>query len=125
SGTCHGRRCVLAALRRFLSLVLTPRPPPPKSTLFPYTTLFRSRSRLRPLRRHVHHDGEHAVGHPGAAPGPHGDHPAVRLHRVREDRKSTRLNSSHVAISYAVFCLKKKKRKPPQRRRPTRARPTP
>ena len=49
-------------------------------------TLQRSlpRPRLRPLRRDVHHDGEHARRHPGAAPGPHGDHPAPRLHRVRE-----------------------------------------
>src|SRR6267154_3478121 len=62
---------------------------PPRSTLFPYTTLFRSRQRGRsarclPIRN--------AVG-----PG-------------RRDRKSTRLNSSHPSISYAVFCLKKKKR---------------
>src|SRR5436305_8074536 len=65
---------------------------PPRSTLFPYTTLFRSRrgrgrgasDRVVPLRR----DEERAV---------------------LRDRKSTRLNSSHVRISYAVFCLKKKK----------------
>src|SRR6266702_7507772 len=62
---------------------------PPRSTLFPYTTLFRSW--LRP--------GE---GHPPPTRAPP---------RVSEDRKSTRLNSSHVAISYAVFCLKKKKKK--------------
>src|SRR5215208_7412198 len=61
---------------------------PPRSTLFPYTTLFRSRS-SSPRR-------------PG--PGCNG----CRRRRDR-DRKSTRLNSSHVAISYAVFCLKKKK----------------
>src|SRR5437868_10770123 len=70
---------------------------PPRSTLFPYTTLFRSRPRDddqalfprrdRPRRR---------------APG------GIRGPRTR-DRKSTRLNSSHVSISYAVFCLKKKK----------------
>src|SRR6266540_6286840 len=65
---------------------------PPRSTLFPYTTLFRPhrrRARLgalgRPLRRRA----------------------ALRL----GDRKSTRLNSSHITISYAVFCLKKKKKK--------------
>ena len=48
------------------------------------------RSRLRPLRRHVHHDGELPAGDPGAAAGPHGDHPAPRLHRVREglDRRA-------------------------------------
>src|SRR5439155_13027390 len=64
---------------------------PPRSTLFPYTTLFRS-GRLDAAGRYV-----------GQAPG--GDRPAA----ARTDRKSTRLNSSHVAISYAVFCLKKKK----------------
>src|SRR5215475_15232675 len=66
---------------------------PPRSTLFPYTTLFRSRSRLglAPAERVDPHVGRGAeqVG--------------------ARDRKSTRLNSSHVKISYAVFCLKKKK----------------
>src|SRR5438874_9924956 len=82
--------------------------PPPRSTLFPYTTLFRS----------INYPGSdllsHAVAHAvpsaqegltsvfgmgtGVAPPEHG-----------RDRKSTRLNSSHVEISYAVFCLKKKK----------------
>src|SRR2546430_3280758 len=63
---------------------------PPRSTLFPYTTLFRSR---RPALVHgTHH----------RLPG--------QLHALEaEDRKSTRLNSSHSQISYAVFCLKKKK----------------
>src|SRR6516162_5735612 len=61
---------------------------PPRSTLFPYTTLFRSAPvRLMPGSIDVH---------------PRHQHP------VREDRKSTRLNSSHLVISYAVFCLKKK-----------------
>src|SRR6266850_3593303 len=65
---------------------------PPRSTLFPYTTLFRPREatmrqRCRCSRR----------------PAPR------RLHPARRDRKSTRLNSSHLVISYAVFCLKKKK----------------
>src|SRR6266513_4531627 len=59
---------------------------PPRSTLFPYTTLFRSGGRPR------HHAPQHH--RPGRQP----------------DRKSTRLNSSHVSISYAVFCLKKKKK---------------
>src|SRR5439155_8906946 len=65
---------------------------PPRSTLFPYTTLFRSLvEQLRPLRR--------------------GDDDRLERESTRSqrDRKSTRLNSSHVAISYAVFCLKKKK----------------
>src|SRR5690349_23607531 len=62
---------------------------PPRSTLFPYTTLFRSR--------------------PNSLLGPHPCvNPVGSLSR-RRDRKSTRLNSSHVEISYAVFCLKKKK----------------
>src|SRR6266542_3483374 len=60
---------------------------PPRSTLFPYTTLFRSRP--RPRAQHTY------VGTPPRA--------------ARRDRKSTRLNSSHGSISYAVFCLKKKK----------------
>src|SRR5947199_3967229 len=68
---------------------------PPRSTLFPYTTLFRS----GPSPRAAAIRGE---SHP-QADGP----PLVH----RRDRKSTRLNSSHLGISYAVFCLKKKKRK--------------
>src|SRR6266704_6386766 len=62
---------------------------PPRSTLFPYTTLFRPRRG------------------PGPACRPRAGRPA----RGTRDRKSTRLNSSHVSISYAVFCLKKKKKK--------------
>src|SRR5437868_13024571 len=69
-------------------------PRPPRSTLFPYTTLFRSGSRgCRPPR-------------PGRRPPPRSSR---RCPPARPDRKSTRLNSSHVSISYAVFCLKKKK----------------
>src|SRR2546427_5215199 len=75
---------------------------PPRSTLFPYTTLFRSGS-LGEARKHT------------AAPTSSRTHSAVMLNSVREilhrDRKSTRLNSSHSQISYAVFCLKKKKKK--------------
>src|SRR5688572_31993795 len=69
---------------------------PPRSTLFPYTTLFRSsgRSRIVPSA-------------PSKVTRPSGIYPT----RAREDRKSTRLNSSHSQISYAVFCLKKKKKK--------------
>src|SRR5690348_17796474 len=87
---------------------------PPRSTLFPYTTLFRSRrssaasqpnADCAPVRceatreRAVHHD---LLRHIVSA------HP-VRHTRHPRDRKSTRLNSSHPSISYAVFCLKKKK----------------
>src|SRR5437899_9762736 len=66
---------------------------PPRSTLFPYTTLFRSRR--RPERR-------------GRLRRPARDPLGARARR--RDRKSTRLNSSHLGISYAVFCLKKKKK---------------
>src|SRR5690242_21344723 len=69
---------------------------PPRSTLFPYTTLFRSAVRRAGARE----------GRPLGAPRAGG---ADRVQRV-EDRKSTRLNSSHMSISYAVFCLKKKKK---------------
>src|SRR2546427_8021062 len=64
---------------------------PPRSTLFPYTTLFRSGRGEEKERGHVH-----LHGGPGRGP------------EERPDRKSTRLNSSHSQISYAVFCLKKK-----------------
>src|SRR5690349_22104544 len=87
---------------------------PPRSTLFPYTTLFRSRSSVA-----------------GTAPGRwRGRWTAAPLHRsgparwrrpreeaTEGDRKSTRLNSSHVEISYAVFCLKKKKKKKKKKKR--------
>src|SRR5438034_6436287 len=69
---------------------------PPRSTLFPYTTLFRSRRHLRARQRPT-----------DARPLPRR---APRAGAQR-DRKSTRLNSSHTVISYAVFCLKKKKKK--------------
>src|SRR5690606_42151062 len=99
--------------------------PPPRPTLFPYTTLFRSG---RVLVRSVPRSGRFARRHPGA----HGTQAHAQDRRddgvarvgvggrsvavlspggergQRTDRKSTRLNSSHVKISYAVFCLKKK-----------------
>src|SRR3712207_8968454 len=86
---------------------------PPRSTLFPYTTLFRSEVPA-PLRRDLILDLH------GGSPGrldlsdraPHVQRAAearVDVGDQREDRKSTRLNSSHANISYAVFCLKKKK----------------
>src|SRR3712207_7335536 len=89
---------------------------PPRSTLFPYTTLFRSRAApsgvfaLYRARRAEHRAAQRAfiVANPGAIPD-------ARLRIIwesrlllAEDRKSTRLNSSHANISYAVFCLKKK-----------------
>src|SRR5438309_3170697 len=72
---------------------------PPRSTLFPYTTLFRSPLQFAPAgAERIELERPVAPRH----------HPAGRL-REHLDRKSTRLNSSHSSISYAVFCLKKKK----------------
>src|SRR5256885_11009328 len=73
---------------------------PPRSTLFPYTTLFRSvTNRLRSWHRSPH------------SPWSSSSVPTDAISRaVHVDRKSTRLNSSHLVISYAVFCLKKKKK---------------
>src|SRR3712207_8960815 len=79
---------------------------PPRSTLFPYTTLFRSKHELvekvqiatklaKEQREDLEIDGELQLD-------------AAIVKKVAEDRKSTRLNSSHANISYAVFCLKKK-----------------
>src|SRR3989442_8359581 len=86
---------------------------PPRSTLFPYTTLFRS-PQVREIGLGLHHLGPERV-----VCGVLDDEPGIlaaaveALRHVRGDRKSTRLNSSHVRISYAVFCLKKKKKKTP------------
>src|SRR5947199_1868139 len=76
---------------------------PPRSTLFPYTTLFRSARRPQPWRV-GHLAGKELLRQRRAVVG------SVRL-VAHQDRKSTRLNSSHLGISYAVFCLKKKKKK--------------
>src|SRR3712207_8521831 len=95
---------------------------PPRSTLFPYTTLFRSHQRAADV-------GVVGDGHPRRVLGGRGQvgalHPVLRVvegHLVagrqrgdglgahEQDRKSTRLNSSHANISYAVFCLKKKRK---------------
>src|SRR3712207_8012499 len=96
---------------------------PPRSTLFPYTTLFRSDPEgERALREVLRRGGlsrrqERAAELPGRGRGAHdqerlrldGAEPRPRPRRI--DRKSTRLNSSHANISYAVFCLKKKRKK--------------
>src|SRR3712207_7418252 len=91
---------------------------PPRSTLFPYTTLFRSRERRGERRRG--RQGAHLVGR-GASRGRRRAHRPRRRRPGRRggrgDRKSTRLNSSHANISYAVFCLKKKINKAVQRAR--------
>src|SRR5256886_6703822 len=90
---------------------------PPRSTLFPYTTRFRS---LCETHCSVHlEDIRGEIGEPRALPAHQGDMPGMRpaaeaIHGIGEtgghlrDRKSTRLNSSHSQISYAVFCLRKK-----------------
>src|SRR3712207_8811196 len=88
---------------------------PPRSTLFPYTTLFRSQSRSVTRAHHVRdHDGGprlclRCVSERGEQRPQSDLRPRNRSHQQTEDRKSTRLNSSHANISYAVFCLKKKK----------------
>src|SRR5438132_12119833 len=99
---CFSSRVPLALSLSFIFFFFLMIRRPPRSTLFPYTTLFRSR--------------EARSGEPGAGAA------AVLAARLRGgitgagrsengDRKSTRLNSSHTVISYAVFCLKKKKNK--------------
>src|SRR5690242_21172333 len=95
--------------------------PPPSSTLFPYTTLFRSHARL--LLEHLPSRDDVLESLAGAL-RPGGwllvedfdwataalVDPPSRAYTAVADRKSTRLNSSHMSISYAVFCLKKKKK---------------
>src|SRR5436305_10761339 len=79
---------------------------PPRSTLFPYTTLFRShRLAAGAASTYPSRIGRRSRGFPSS--------------RTARDRKSTRLNSSHVRISYAVFCLKKKKQTSKKRHTPT------
>src|SRR5437868_10476041 len=88
-------------MNRISSLFFLIIPRPPRSTLFPYTTLFRSRAAAadrQPARSRRLHARSPALHDERAGAAPDG----------RADRKSTRLNSSHVSISYAVFCLKKK-----------------
>src|SRR3712207_6959447 len=90
---------------------------PPRSTLFPYTTLFRSL--VERLVRNEEVRGSTPLGSTrNSLPTSYGDHVSRLLMSTRtapppRDRKSTRLNSSHANISYAVFCLKKKKQQFP------------
>src|SRR5690606_41663312 len=97
---------------------------PPSSTLFPYTTLFRSpfkgspaeKAGLRPEDQVIKVNGVSLEGMSlneavMKIRGPKGTKAKLEVVRPGQDRKSTRLNSSHVKISYAVFCLKKKKEK--------------
>src|SRR3712207_8623910 len=91
---------------------------PPRSTLFPYTTLFRSLALV--LAGLVEHRGPRVRGlldlvrapHEQVRPAPVRNAVGLAVDGVPRDRKSTRLNSSHANISYAVFCLKKKTTKP-------------
>src|SRR2546422_1915227 len=93
---------------------------PPRSTLFPYTTLFRSRAH-DPGGSVRFEDASFAVDHHDRIGHSVHDEAQIALRgggggeRVHQDRKSTRLNSSHGYISYAVFCLKKKKKHKTQR----------
>src|SRR3712207_7094691 len=92
---------------------------PPRSTLFPYTTLFRSLTRHQPaLPLYTEEDARAAIkliktcpntGEPAEVAGGVRAGFHIAGHILGSDRKSTRLNSSHANISYAVFCLKKKK----------------
>src|SRR5688572_31860665 len=95
-------------------------PPPPSATLFPYTTLFRS----QPCPGRLRSTCQRGPRQSGRADSPR----ATESPPVHVDRKSTRLNSSHSQISYAVFCLKKKsivpqKIRPPERSTTTRGVP--
>src|SRR2546427_3843150 len=90
-------RCAVSSFVVFVFFFLMIRRPP-RSTLFPYTTLFRSSARV------AEHRGDAGGGGGGAGAGGGTSSTSAR------DRKSTRLNSSHSQISYAVFCLKKKKK---------------
>src|SRR5438067_3764128 len=85
---------------------------PPRSTLFPYTTLFRSVAMLVAALEEIGHglDARVGMGAHTVDPGRGLERPEMVEEHPWADRKSTRLNSSHVSISYAVFCSKKKRR---------------
>src|SRR5205814_6592100 len=98
-------------------------PPPPRSTLFPYTTLFRSHPTLRDVQQKLadvatvaeeNIVGVHVVKAFAQEPAEEEkfrERSEAVFRQTLRDRKSTRLNSSHLGISYAVFCLKKKNKK--------------
>src|SRR2546422_8474210 len=88
---------------------------PPRSTLFPYTTLFRSDRSDPPGGGRGGVRSDAAADRKGGRNEVREERERHRVARSREDRKSTRLNSSHGYISYAVFCLKKKKKKREER----------
>src|SRR5699024_12255214 len=101
TSTCHARRAHLRArtlaTTSSLTLSLAARLRPPITTVFPYTTLFRSHTVLRKRETLTLLQIQTLK-----------DYKLLKCHSMWKDRKSTRLNSSHVSISYAVFCLKKK-----------------
>src|SRR5690349_23913317 len=104
--------CLTAVIQRSARVFLLARRPP-SSTLFPYTTLFRSRVEVAsPSADAAVIRGARRVLGAGMLFGRcSAEQSRRRRHGYHLDRKSTRLNSSHVEISYAVFCLKKKKKK--------------
>src|SRR5688500_19378087 len=94
-------------------------PPPPRSLLFPYTTLFRSTSGIvLGLGDEISRDDIRPSSFIGKDENFTWPEEAVDADGASEDRKSTRLNSSHLVISYAVFCLKKKRSDQPRARKP-------
>src|SRR5690606_42136702 len=116
----HSRRS-LDSLHSRASAVLVITGRPPSATLFPYTTLFRSQETPALERSALDYviDGDQelrALERELAAAEAAGDGRRIAELHAQLDRKSTRLNSSHVKISYAVFCLKKKKQRAKGRR---------
>src|SRR2546426_1368056 len=83
---------------------------PPRSTLFPYTTLFRSEQLLLRFGESVRKKRAEIRQRTTRKKKFNRQRATLKIRRVERDRKSTRLNSSHLVISYAVFCLKKKKK---------------
>src|SRR5690606_41699075 len=102
----HSNSCSLLRRPHLILCISCVRLRPPSSTLFPYTTLFRSRHPSGRVRLPAARRRDTSPAPPTAASSDH----------CWRDRKSTRLNSSHVKISYAVFCLKKKNKLDAKRR---------
>src|SRR5207245_9927339 len=102
------------ALLSLLFLFFSPTPPPPTPPLFPYTTLFRSPAEVETFLQHRGRRRDRlGIGADPPTGAPRRGRGQPRRQRdggEDQDRKSTRLNSSHGSISYAVFCLKKKKK---------------
>src|SRR5690606_41755477 len=116
-------RALLASLIALFAFCITR--PPPRSPLFPYTTLFRSVYALGSLRErftgtiNLARDRIRLAADAGEERVAGRDPEELEAEARRADRKSTRLNSSHVKISYAVFCLKKKRYYNTSRTRPS------